>query len=513
MTMDASEPLTPDQAAAIDTQYTPLPRFAEWPQVAPRPDAWEARLDAFAEAKAVADQAALQRATREAMRAAAFETGAIENLYPSSRGLTFTVATQAAAWEATVRSQAPNALDLFQAQLRTYELVLDAATNGTSVSEAWIRRLHEELTGPQETYTAYTPVGPQEQTLPRGVYKQHPNHVQTVDGEVHAYAPVADTAPEMARFVAELSSSEFEDASPVLQAAYAHYCLVAIHPFADGNGRVARALASVYFYRSVGVPLLIFADERPRYFGSLRVSDNGDREPFVQFVAAAGRSALELVSQGLRTAAMPVLDELTQSLRQLLTAQPDLTLAEMIALGPTVADELTAISRELLDELELPSGVSIQPYMGGGKVEDIPPGFMHSGEQRRQSVLGLTADSAPPVEAHEESQVEVLVSDRQDQLRTFLLVRTGEADTLELEVSDLHPEVTASARYRLRLYAQRWIASLLTRLNHNTSQLLESETTLDAIEQARILSDQQMRQIQEIVRAAARDRDRDAGSD
>jgi Fic family protein len=53
----------------------------------------------------------------------------------------------------------------------------------------------------------------------------------------------------MARLVAELGSERFIKAHPIAQASYTHYCLAAIHPFADGNGRVARAVASTYLYR------------------------------------------------------------------------------------------------------------------------------------------------------------------------------------------------------------------------------------------------------------------------
>ena len=44
---------------------------------------------------------------------------------------------------------------------------------------------------------------------------------------------------------------------PAVQAAYAHYALTAIHPFADGNGRLARTVASVFLMRSAGVPLFL----------------------------------------------------------------------------------------------------------------------------------------------------------------------------------------------------------------------------------------------------------------
>lgn len=63
-------------------------------------------------------------------------------------------------------------------------------------------------------------------------------------GKVWAYfqAPAADRLPmETARFLDWFN--EPEETDPVLRAAPAHLWFVTIHPFDDGNGRIARAIA------------------------------------------------------------------------------------------------------------------------------------------------------------------------------------------------------------------------------------------------------------------------------
>jgi Fic family protein len=138
----------------------------------PRADLWgrlKTQLDTLKEE--TLPEGALDTAVRTAIRAAAFDTGAIEGLYKTDRGLTMTVATQAAAWQATVDEKAPDARAYFEAQLEAYELVFDVVTSARPVTEAWIRQLHEVLTGPQATYEVQTPVGPQLRALPRGRYK------------------------------------------------------------------------------------------------------------------------------------------------------------------------------------------------------------------------------------------------------------------------------------------------------------------------------------------------------
>src|SRR5438105_1024423 len=263
--VEPPKPLTPAELAALDAQYKAFPESERWPSRAPRPDLWERKVAELERAKSLVDSSAIDRALSVAMRAAAFDTGAIEALYTTDRGLTMSVATQAATWQQQVNAHDADALAYFEAQLRAYQLVLDAATRRYPPNEAWLRTLHEELTAPQETYRVLTAVGWQEHELPRGRYKTNPNHVERPDGTRHAYAPVNQTADEVARLIGELHSPTFTNAHPAAQASYAHYALVAIHPFADVNGRVARALASAYLYRASSVPFMVFADERCCY--------------------------------------------------------------------------------------------------------------------------------------------------------------------------------------------------------------------------------------------------------
>lgn len=229
-TMPTLEALTEEQLGALDASYRPFPCFSAWPRYAGHVELWTRRLQRLTALQDSVNAVESDRARLIALRAAAFDTGAIEGLYSTNRGLTWSVATQAAAWERTLVEESPDARALFDAQLRTYELALDAATQRLPLSEALVRRLHEELTAPQETYLVHTPVGAQEQPLPRGRYKKHPNHVRLAGGEAHAYAPVLDTASEMHRLIEELEHPEFRQAHSIIQAAYAHYCLVGDSP-------------------------------------------------------------------------------------------------------------------------------------------------------------------------------------------------------------------------------------------------------------------------------------------
>jgi Fic family protein len=457
------EPLTAEQAAALDARYRPFPAFAEWPSAPFRPDLWDAALGELDALRADAAEDDVRRALDVTMRAAAFETGAVEGLYETTRGLTRTVAIQAAMWENAVESSSPDALALFRAQLSAYELVLDAATTELPVTEAWIRRLHEELTGPQETYAVETPVGRQEQPLPRGEYKRYPNHVELDGGRVHAYAPVGQTRSEMARLVEELRSAPFEHAHPVVQAAYSHYALVAIHPFADGNGRVARALSSVYLYRAAGVPLLLHADQRADYFRALALVDDGDPLPFARLVEDLARSAVALVADTLRAALAPDPDAALAGFRDLLTAHGGLTFEEVEAAATALADQVVELIGERIARLELPAGVRVQVvHASGGQLGHVSPGFRGIAPSVRQAVIRLEASD--PANVAQAATLNFLIARQPDDAEAFRVEDNESQDGVTLAVRDVAPALTAPAQHRIEAFVERVLGQQLTQL-------------------------------------------------
>jgi hypothetical protein len=79
---------------------------------------------------------------------------------------------------------------------------------------------------------------------------------------------------------------------PEVESAWLHHRFAQIHPFADGNGRVARALASLVFIRAEWFPVVVRRDERARYIEALEKADAGDLRPLVVMFVEAQRNAL-----------------------------------------------------------------------------------------------------------------------------------------------------------------------------------------------------------------------------
>ena len=357
MTAPPGTQVTPAELRALDAQYRPFPDFPTFLAAATvDTDLWERVAAGLQQKQADNTQADFDRAVEVALRAAAVDTGALEGEYTVDRGFTMTVATQEEGWEEQVEARGEHVRRLFEAQLRGYELARDLALSDVPITEAWIRQLHTELAEGAETYQVLTPQGWQEQALPKGTYKRFPNHVLQQDGTRHAYAPVDRVPDEMQRLVAELRTPVFEQAHPILQAAYAHYALVVVHPFADLNGRAARALASTFLLQAPQVPLVIFADQRNEYLDTLGAADRGNYQAIVGLMLHCAIQASQLIASYL----IPPLGQRARELRATLDSLTGLTEQEIWSIGGGLLRSLELRACSIVNKVELPVGVDAE---------------------------------------------------------------------------------------------------------------------------------------------------------
>jgi hypothetical protein len=166
----------------------------------------------------------------------------------------------------------------------------------------------------------------------------------------------------MHRLVDEFRTDQFDSAHPALQAAFAHFAFVAVHPFSDGNGRVARALASVFTYRAASIPLMILSSDRSEYFEVLKEADGGQYQPFVDFVVRRCLDAMQLVNECALAADSPGMDQQLSNLNQAYTTGSGFSQEEidgagvaLIKLAGEAFSKLIGIKKPELGKIELQS--------------------------------------------------------------------------------------------------------------------------------------------------------------
>ncbi len=226
----------------------------------------------------------------------AIETGLIERVYTLDRGVTQILIERGIDASLIPHGQGGQSQERVAAMIRDHEEAIDGlfafVRGDRALTTSYVRELHALLTRNQTTTTAVDSQGKVfEVELLRGDYKRRPNNPKRQNGKVHEYCPPEQVASEMDRLL-ELHHSH-QGVDPEVESAWLHHRFTQIHPFQDGNGRVARALATLVLIKAGWFPLVIrdLEAERTRYLDALEAADKGTLQPVVDVVAATQKKA------------------------------------------------------------------------------------------------------------------------------------------------------------------------------------------------------------------------------
>jgi Fic family protein len=458
-----------EEAPVVDEGYQPFPDISAWTVVPFDPTTYDQYAALLESARAEATEEAREYAVKTAIRYAGTDTGAIEGLYTTDRGFTRTVAIEAAHWEAAANERGPNAAQIIKDQIEAYEWLLDLVTESRPVTEHVIRELHAMLCRSQDTYVVHTEVGPQERPLPKGEYKRFPNNPTSLaTGQMHHYAPPDIVAPEVHRLVESLSTSEYREAHPVIQAAYLHYSLVAIHPFADGNGRTTRALASVPLYRALRLPLLVFRDQRDEYLDTLEAADVGNLPPFVRFVEDRVADTTMLVIETTRVGPTADRARSLEALHQAAARSGDVSPSDLDAAVDRLLRWVNTEIGDQVAELNLPKSVQVTTAI----VTNSPRSPSSPGHYRRprsRETLNFQVESGPFGRAVFDAVVAPFVA-RSADVAPFLLTTTmPDFEALGLSLRDVIPEIRSVTKIRLSAWVSRVLDAALAQAAANVA--------------------------------------------
>lgn len=151
----------------------------------------------------------------------------------------------------------------------------EALLKETPLTQQFIRTLHKTLL--REDYTVY-------RTLPGGVqtsyvihagqYKTRPNSVITRYGDQFEYATPEETPALMSDLVDWYNDAERSGKfTPIELAAIFHYRYIRIHPFEDGNGRIARLMVNYILTRHDYPMIVVRSRKKKEYLEALHRTD------------------------------------------------------------------------------------------------------------------------------------------------------------------------------------------------------------------------------------------------
>lgn len=151
----------------------------------------------------------------------------------------------------------------------------EARVKEMPLTQNFIRTLHKTLL--REDYTVYRdlPDGVQTSyTVHAGTYKTRPNSVITRYGDRFDYASPEETPALMTDLVNWYNAAEQEGKlSPVELAALFHYRYIRIHPFEDGNGRIARLMVNFILTRHDYPMIVVRSRLKSEYLEALNQAD------------------------------------------------------------------------------------------------------------------------------------------------------------------------------------------------------------------------------------------------
>ena len=233
------------------------------------------------EVRAKTSDVVLDRILTEIKREWAIETGKIEGLYTLSKGITKTLIQHGISARLIPQDSTnlgPLQLtELLKDQQEVIEGLMDYVAQNKPLTLHYIRQMHQVFTRHQDSTEAITEDGKRVNIqLSKGDWKKWPNNPLQDDETIHEYCPPEQVPNEMEHLLALHQEHLEKQVSPEVEAAFLHHRFTQIHPFQDGNGRIARALASLVFLQTGDFPFVVQGEERQSYIVALEESDIGD---------------------------------------------------------------------------------------------------------------------------------------------------------------------------------------------------------------------------------------------
>jgi prophage maintenance system killer protein len=229
----------------------------------------------------------------------AIETGIIERLYDMSKGLTETFIKSgfhsALVSHGDSDIETASLMNHLNDHLDAVNFVFDTVKNERPFSVSFIKQLHQLVTRNQNFAEGRDQFGHKLKIeLLKGTFKIRENNPTRTDGTAILYCPPEHVAAEMDNLMAIFDAETAKNTHPLILAAWMHHAFSIIHPFQDGNGRVARLITSLILIKNGFFPFTVPREEaKARYIFALEKADENQPRLFVNYIGENQKRSIE----------------------------------------------------------------------------------------------------------------------------------------------------------------------------------------------------------------------------
>lgn len=228
----------------------------------------------------------------------AIETGIIEKLYDLKEGITETFIKEgfieSYLQHGDTNISSSNLMKYLHSHFEAIDFVFDLVKLNRTISKSFILELHQLITQHQETSEAIDSLGNIVQVnLIKGQFKKHENNPRRSDGTIFLYCPPIHVETEIEKLLEIYEMLEEKNVHTVIKAAWFHHAFVQIHPFQDGNGRIARLLASLILIKGGLFPFTVNRNDKKKYIESLEKADGGNYQAIVDYFCDVQKRNIE----------------------------------------------------------------------------------------------------------------------------------------------------------------------------------------------------------------------------
>ncbi len=220
----------------------------------------------------------------------AIETGVVERLYDLKKGVTETfindgfIKSYLSHGDTNISDD--DLISHLNDHLDSVNFIFDVVKEDRPLSTSFIKELHQLLTRNQKYTEGRDQFGNKLKIeLLKGQYKKTENNPTREDGTKILYCSPDHVSSEMDNLVT-IYNEHVNGVHPLILATWLHHAFTTIHPFQDGNGRLARLLTSLIFIKHSFFPFTVLREEvKVKYIEALEKADQGNPQDLVSYFA------------------------------------------------------------------------------------------------------------------------------------------------------------------------------------------------------------------------------------